>query len=69
VKKYFTWMSFGSLAMIRLALCSKGRRMLIPIARSWPAPTWAASMIPSPPPVMTIHPFPAISLPNATAWR
>src|SRR3989304_24843 len=42
-------MSFESPATTGLSGCSKGSRMLIPIAISCPAPTCAASMIPSPP--------------------
>src|SRR5574341_1079006 len=53
----------------RLSVCSKGRRMLIPMDRSGPAPRLAASMIPGPPPVITSHPLFAISLPKSTACR
>src|SRR3989304_5481612 len=49
-------MSFESPATTGLSGCSKGSRMLIPIAISCPAPTCAASMIPSPPPQITSQP-------------
>ena len=43
--------------------------MFTPIECSRPAPTWAASMIPSPAPVTTNHPDRAIALPNDSACR
>ena len=56
VKKYLKLMSLGSSWMVRLAFCSKGRRMLTPKLFSRPAPPCAASMIPPPAPVITMKP-------------
>ncbi len=69
VKKYFTDTSRGLPARIELSACSNGRRMLIPMERSGPAPRFAASMIPPPAPVTMNQPRAAISRPNASAWR
>ncbi len=55
VKKYLKLMSFGSSAMTGLASASNGRTMLTPKLRSAPAPSWPASMIPGPAPVMIIQ--------------
>ena len=41
-------------SMMTFACCSKGRRMLRPKLCSRPAPRWAAPMMPSPAPVMTM---------------
>jgi hypothetical protein len=54
-------MSFASSAMTGLGAASNGSRMLAPNDSFEPAPSWPASMIPGPAPVITIHPRFAIS--------
>ncbi len=61
-------MSFGSPAIVTFACCSKGRRMFTPKDASRPAPPWAAPMIPSPAPVITIQPDRTIRSENSRAW-
>jgi hypothetical protein len=65
VKKYFMLTNLSEPANRSEMPSSKGRRMLIPMLRSRPAPTLAASMIPGPAPVTTIQPDSA-SLPAST---
>ena len=60
-------MSLGSPAMSGLASCSKGSTMFTPKARSAPAPSMPASMIPGPAPVMTIHSASAMARPKSWA--
>ncbi len=59
-------MSFSSPAMTGFAVVSKGSRMATPKLASRPGPTWPAFMMPSPAPVMDIHPASAISRLNST---
>ena len=66
VKKYFMATSLSS-PKTSLGCSSKGSRMLMPIARSGPAPSAPASMIPGPAPVMTIQPAPASSAARSRA--
>ena len=54
VKKYLKVKSLVSPRMVSLGSCSKGSSMLRAKPCLRPAPAWAAPMIPSPPPVMTI---------------
>ncbi len=68
VKKYRKLTSFGSSAMNWLVAASNGRRMLTPKARSGPAPSIPASMIPGPAPVITIQSRAAIARANRRAW-
>ena len=56
VKKYFIATSRSPPARMSLGASSKGSWMLMPIARSGPAPSAPACMIPGPAPVITYHP-------------
>ena len=53
--------------MWALALCSKGSLMFSPKLPSRPAPSWAASMMPGPAPVIVMKPASRIFLAKATA--
>ena len=59
VKKYFIATRRSPPARMSLGASSNGSWMLIPIARSGPAPSAPACMIPGPAPVITYQPFEA----------
>ena len=68
VKKYFMATTCSLAARVSLRASSNGSRMLTPRARSGPAPSAPAAMIPGPAPVITIHPRSASSAARSRAW-
>ena len=67
LKKYLKLIAFSSPIMYGLCFCSKGSFIFKLKLFSRPAPLLPASIIPGPPPVITLKPFSTISLDSISA--